>query len=53
MANIQLILLVFAFVLACLASRNIGPPPWQLGWASLAFFFLALIVGGAGKMLAF
>lgn len=45
---ISLILLVFAFVLACLATRNIGAPSWSLGWASLACFFLSLLLGSSG-----
>lgn len=53
MGNIQLILLVFAFVFAVLASYNIGLPQWSLGWASLACFYLSLILGGASKLLNF
>lgn len=45
------ILLVFAFVLACLASRNIGAPNWSLGWASLACYFLSLLLGSFGAHL--
>jgi hypothetical protein len=50
---ISLILLVFAFVLACLASRNYGAPSWSLGWAalacySLACYFLSLLLGSSG-----
>lgn len=45
---ISLILLVFAFVLACLASRNIGAPNWSLGWAALACYFLSLLLGSGG-----
>ena len=41
------ILLVFAFVLACLAAKNIGAPSWSLGWAALACYFLSLLLGGA------
>jgi len=46
------ILLVFAFVLACLAAvLSVGPEPrgtWgaRLGWASLACYYLSLILGG-------
>jgi predicted membrane-bound dolichyl-phosphate-mannose-protein mannosyltransferase len=42
---VSIILLVFAFVLACLASRNYGAPNWSLGWAALAFYFLSLLLG--------
>lgn len=50
MANVQLIVLVFGFVFACLAANNIGAPRWQLGWASLACLELALILAGAGRL---
>lgn len=42
---ISTILLVFAFVLALLAAYNVGAPRWSLGWASLACFFLSLLLG--------
>lgn len=51
MANVQLIILVFGFVFACLASRGIGSPPWQLGWAALACLILSLILGGGAHLL--
>jgi hypothetical protein len=43
---IPVILLVFAFVLACLATFKIGAPR-ELGWASLACYFLSVLLGGA------
>jgi hypothetical protein len=46
---ISIILLVFAFVLCCLASYGVGAPAterhWRLGWAGMAFYFLSLILG--------
>lgn len=45
---IKLILMVFAFVLACLAAYGIPAGRWNLGWAALAFFFAALLLGGVG-----
>jgi hypothetical protein len=45
---ISLIFLIFAFVLACLAAKNVGAPNWSLGWASLACFYLSLLLGSAG-----
>jgi len=45
---ISIILLVFAFVLACLAGFNVGQPRWSLGWLSLACFFLSLLLGQSG-----
>jgi hypothetical protein len=44
MAPIHLILIVFAFILAILAALNIGHPRVNLGWLSLAFFFLDLLI---------
>ncbi len=37
------ILLVFAFVLACLAAYGVPAGRWQLGWAALAFYFASLL----------
>jgi len=45
---VSTILLVFAFVLACLAGFNVGAPRWSLGWLSLACFYLSLLLGGIG-----
>jgi len=45
---ISLILLVFAFVLAALATFNIGQPRWSLGWGALACYFLSLLLGSSG-----
>lgn len=39
------ILLMFAFVLACLAAYGVPAGRWQLGWASLAFYFASLLFG--------
>lgn len=47
--NLHLILLVFAFVCACLATFNLGAPRWNLLAASLASYFAALIFGGIGR----
>jgi len=43
---IEIIPLVFAFVLAVLAAWNIGQPNWSLGWLSLACYYLSLLLGG-------
>jgi len=45
---ISLILLVFSFVLAALAAKNVGAPNWSLGWAAMACYFLSLLLGSAG-----
>ncbi len=44
--NIHLILVVFAFVSAALATFNVGSPRFNLLAASLAFYFAALIFSG-------
>ena len=49
MQNIGLILLVFAFVMACLASRGIGSPPWNLGWAAIACWIASELIGGLSR----
>lgn len=51
MGNIQLIILVFGYVFAVLASYGIGAPRWQLGWASLACLELSLILAGGAHLL--
>ena len=51
MANIQLIVLVFGFVFAVLATFGIAAPRWHLGWAALACLLLALILGGGARLL--
>lgn len=45
------ILLVFAFVVAILASVGLPPatpPAWKLGWLAFSFFIAALLFGGVG-----
>jgi hypothetical protein len=51
MANLGLVLLVFGFVCACLASRGLGAPNWQLGWLALAFLIASMIFGGVQRLL--
>lgn len=43
--TVQMILLGFAFVLACLATRNVGGERWSLGWASLACYYASVLFG--------
>ena len=50
MQNIGLIFLVFAFVLACLAAKNIGAPNWSLGWAAIACWIASELIGGLGRV---
>jgi hypothetical protein len=40
--QLQLVFLVFAFVLFALAGVNVGHPRVSLGWLGLAFLTLAL-----------
>jgi len=51
MAHLGLVLLVFAFVLAVIAACLVQTAGrFHLGWAALAFYFAALIVGGIAKV---
>jgi Na+/H+-dicarboxylate symporter len=45
------ILIVFAFVLACLASYGVPAGRWQLGWAALAFYFASILFNAGGHLL--
>ena len=45
------ILLVFAFVLACLAAYGIPAGRWQLGWAALACYFASILFGDVTRLL--
>lgn len=45
----NLILLVFAFVLAALATFNISAPKINFGWAAIALYLLSLVIGGFVK----
>lgn len=42
------ILLVFALVFAACATFGIGAPRFTLGWASLACYYLSLLLGSFG-----
>lgn len=47
MQNLGLVLLVFAFVFAVIASCIMqGTGRWHFGWAAVAFFLAAEIFGG-------
>ncbi len=45
-----MILLVFAFVFAVVATLGVGLPRCNFGWLAFAFFVLAVLVGGLGTM---
>jgi hypothetical protein len=51
MGNIGLIILVFGFVFAVLATWGVAAPRWHLGWAALACLILALIFSGGAHLL--
>ena len=42
------ILLIAAFIVACLAAFNVPAKGVSLGWLSFAFFLLSLLVGPLG-----
>ena len=46
MPVVHVILLVFAFVLAALASFGVNHPKLIFGWAALALFLLDLVING-------
>jgi hypothetical protein len=46
MQNIGLILLVFAFVIACISTRIQTFGPWHLGWIAIAFWIASEVIGG-------
>jgi hypothetical protein len=49
MQNIGLILLVFAFVIACIASRIQQVGTWHLGWVALALWIASELIGGVAR----
>lgn len=51
MQNIGLILLVFAFVFACIAARWQPAAPWNFGWLAVAFWIASELIGGMGRVL--
>jgi hypothetical protein len=52
MANVGLILLVFAFVFAVIASCvMVQAGRFHLGWAAIAFWIGAELLGGLGRAL--
>jgi hypothetical protein len=50
MQNIGLILLVFAFVIMCIAMRIGSVGGWSLLPMALAFYIAAELIGGASKV---
>jgi hypothetical protein len=49
MQNIGLILLVFAFVIACVASRVGAVGTWNLLPLAIAFWIASELIGGLGR----
>ena len=50
MQNLGLILLVFAFVLACIATRIPAAGTWALLPAAIAFWIASELIGGLGRV---
>ena len=51
MQNVGLILLVFAFVFAVIAAGVMqGTGRWHFGWAAVACWIAAQLIGGLGKV---
>jgi hypothetical protein len=51
MQNIGLILLVFAFVIACIATRIQMVGVWHLGWLAIACWIASELIGGIQRVL--
>ena len=50
MQNVGLICLAFAFVFAVIAAVIMeGQGRWNFGWAAIAFYIAAELIGGVGK----
>ena len=49
MQNVGLILLVFAFVIMCVATRFPTLGVWYTGWLALAFWIASELVGGVAR----
>ena len=50
MANVGLILLVFAFVIACISTRIGSVGAWALLPMAIALWIAAELIGGIGKV---
>jgi hypothetical protein len=50
MHNVGLILLVFAFVVACIATRIQAVGVWHLGWMALALWIASELIGGIARI---
>lgn len=50
MANIGLILLVFAFVIACISTRVGAVGAWSLLPLAIAFWIASELIGGLGRV---
>ena len=49
MQNVGLILLVFAFVIACIATRIGSAGPWALLPMAVAFWIASELIGGIAR----
>ena len=50
MQNLGLILLVFAFVIACVSMRIPAAGPWGLLPMAIAFWIASELIGGLGRV---
>ena len=50
MANLGLILLVFAFVIACIATRVGAVGAWSMLPLAIAFWIASELIGGLGRV---
>jgi hypothetical protein len=52
MQNVGLILLVFAFVFACIAAfYQPGIGRWHFGWLAVAFWIASELLGGLARVI--
>jgi hypothetical protein len=51
MQNLGLILLVFAFVFACIAARWSPLGPVHVGWLAVACWIASELIGGLGRVI--
>jgi hypothetical protein len=50
MQNVGLIFLVFAFVIACIATRMQNVGVWNLGWLAVACWIASELIGGIARV---
>ncbi len=53
MANLGIVLLVFAFVLALIAAGGESWRGWNLGWLAVAFWIASELFGGITRAMGY